>query len=89
MVPESPAVTVTTLTLPLHLPVPLPLHLHLCLHPCNHLLHVMELSLLFQQDLVFIHVLIVYFPAPSLQPPRSEAFCSEGLGSLPVGPACG
>ena len=40
--------------------------LHLRLHPYDHLLQAAELTNLFQQDLVFIPVLIFHFSAATL-----------------------
>lgn len=72
VVPESPTIAIPALHL----------HLHLRLHPCNHLLHAAELSFFFQQDLVFIHVLILHFPAASLKSLRTEVFIMKVLGHL-------
>lgn len=72
MLPVDPAVAVAALQL----------QLHLCLHPRNHLLHAAELSFLLQQYLVFIHVLIFYFPAASLEPLGPEVLIVQVLGHL-------
>ena len=44
------------------------LQLQLPLHRGHHLLHAVDLSFLFQQNLVFIHVLIFHLSATSLEP---------------------
>ena len=61
--------TVSSYVVPVDLAITVAgLQLQLPLHRGHHLLHAVELSFLFQQNLVFIHVLIFHLSATSLEP---------------------